>query len=322
MKKKIAILITDQFEHTLLDNFTDKYEVSYKPSITSQQLEDIIKNYNILVISTRLSITKNILSPAKKLKLIVRLGAGVDHIDLKACIKHKITVCNTPFANVSGVVEYVFGQLLRVYRQFNLLNQQILQGKFREGLGKGRELFGKKIGIIGVGRIGRQIAKTAKVFGMVTYGYDPYIKNKLKKIAKIDKWFKNLFKMLELCDIVTLHVPLTNETFYIVDEQFLSALKDNAILVNSARGKVVNSKSLVQYAKNSNNKFIIDVFENEPFIPSDEIFATKSVFFLSPHAGALTEESLFKRSQEAIKQIKDFISGKKPHGKINLHRGY
>ncbi|HOV13885.1 MAG TPA: NAD(P)-dependent oxidoreductase [Spirochaetota bacterium] len=317
----MKLLITDDFYPQLLSEFPNVFEVTHKPKISYEELKDQIFDYEILIISTRIKITEELLNNARKLKLIIRLGIGVDHIDLKTCQKKKIIVCNTPNSNISSVVELVYGQIIRHYRHLEIADNNLYNGNFRKEYTLGKELKNKTIGIIGVGRIGKEVAKVAKVFGMKTIGYDPYLSKSKKDKTQIDNWLP-MDSLIINSNIVTLHVPHTNETHHLVDNNFLSKMKNNSIFINCARGKVVNFKDILEFSKKGIvSKFIIDVFEEEPIkIESDEY--TKRYFYFSPHIGALTEESLYNRSKEALEMLNEFITGIKPHGKINYNKGY
>ena len=319
--KKLKILITDTFFTELLNKYKKKNEITYYPNIKKSHLIFIISQFDILIISTRIPITNEIIDKAINLKLIIRMGTGVDHIDLISCKNHKIIVCNTPDSNISSVVELVFGQIIRHLRNFDLLNKNVFSGKFRKDLQHGEELKSKTIGIIGVGRIGSKISNIAKSFGMKVLGNDPYLSKSKRKKLLIDKWLSKK-KLVSQSDIVTLHVPLTDKTQHMVNKEFLSWMKKDSILVNTARGKVVKMDEVIEFAKQKKvKKFIFDVFEEEPFIPNIDKNITK-YFYFSPHAAAYTKESIFNRSKEALEEIDEFLQNKKPHGKINFKKGY
>jgi len=319
MKKKL--LIIDKFDKNTLEKTKKIINVTYKPNISITNLKKIINLYDFLFISTRIPITEDLINNADNLKLIIRMGIGVDHIDLNACKNKKIVLCNTPKSNISPVVEYVFGQLLRYYKNFNKMQENILNGNFRDGLQSGEELSNKTIGIIGVGKIGSKVAKTASCFGMKVIGNDPYLSRKKKKKLPVDKWLKKK-DLLKISDIVTLHVPLTDKTQYLVNKNFLNSMKKGSILINTSRGKVLKFDDVLNNIQNNKiKKYILDVFENEPFKPEIKK-EYLDYFYFSPHTAAYTNESMYKRSKEAFKQLQDFLNNKKPHGIIDYKKGY
>ena len=317
------ILIIDKIHHKILEMIELTYSADYHPEIEYRDLSDIINRYEVLIISTRIEIDKQLLEKASNLKLIIRMGIGIDHIDLQICKKKGIMLCITPSSNISSVVELVFGQILRVYRNLEAANQSVVHNRFRTHFPHGLQLKNKKIGIIGVGRIGSKIAEVSKVFCMDTLGYDPYLTNDEKISRNIDVWFDNIFDMLCECDIVTLHTPLTEQTLNLVDKVFLDAMKDGSILINSSRGKVINFTDLVGYANpNKFKKIILDVYDKEPFnidkIPHNII----DKFYFSPHIGGYTEESFYDRSIETLEELKDYFNNCQPHGLVDLDKGY
>lgn len=319
--KKPHILITDLFYTELLHDYQKKYDITYNPKISENQLYEVIEQFDILIISTRLPIKERLIEKSKRLKLIVRMGIGVDHIDLKACEKNHITVCNTPNANVISVVEFVFGQLMRYFRNLEKLNINVIEGKFRDNLPLGEELRSKTIGVIGVGRIGKKIVQISKFFGARVLGNDPYLSKTKKKNIPVDKWLEKKELVMQ-SDIVTLQVPLTKETEYLVCKEFLSWMKKDSILINTSRGKVVRFNDVVDFVTNGVvKKFIFDVFEEEPFVPKIDK-KLLDYFYFSPHTASYTKESLFYRSKEALEEVDEFVNGTKPHGKINFKKGY
>jgi len=319
--EKPQILITDKFDKYLLEKYLKKYDISYYPEIDPTDLAFIINKFNIMIISTRIPFQKNLLEKAKNLKLLIRMGAGVDHIDLKVCKNNKITLCNTPNSNISSVVEYVFGLLIEHYRKLKIMHSNVMDGKFRNHLPIGNELNNKTIGIIGVGRIGSRVSSVANALGMKVIGNDPFLSKSKRKKSPVNKW-TSFKKLLRVSDIVSLHLPLTNKTKYMVNETFLEMMKDDSVLVNTSRGKVLNFNDVQKYAKNGKiKKYIIDVFEKEPFYPKIPKTIEK-YFSFSPHSASYTEESFYNRSKEAFDEIEEFLKNKKPHGKIDLKKGY
>lgn len=319
----VKILIIDFIHNVFLKALQDKYKADYFPKITSEKLIDVVEKYEILIISTRIPINAELLEKAHNLKFIIRMGVGIDHVDLSYCKSHGIKLANTPNSNISPVVELVFGQILRTYRLLEEAQNNVVNNKFREGLKHGLELKNKSVGIIGVGRIGGRIAKIAKAFEATTLGYDPYLSDADKKNKEIDDWKDNLPELLVNSDIVTLHVPLTNETINMVDTKFLDAMKERSVLINSSRGKAVNFQELIKYKKiDKFRKIILDVYDKEPYKIQNIPKKIRDLFCFSPHIGAYTDESLYDRGEETLKLIEEYLSGENIHGLINLDKGY
>lgn len=319
----VKILIIDFIHNHFLKNLQDDYYADYFPKISYEELIGIIEKYEILIISTRIPINSKILEKAHNLKFIIRMGVGIDHVDLSYCKSKGIKLANTPNSNISPVAELVFGQILRAYRNLEEAHSAVANNKFREGLKHGSELKNKTIGIIGVGRIGGRIAKIAKAFEITTLGYDPYLSEDERSKKDIDIWKDNLQDILENTDIVTLHVPLTCETLNMVDTNFLDAMKERSILINSSRGKAVNFQELIKYQKiDKFRKIILDVYDKEPYKIHNIPRSIRKIFYLSPHIGAYTDESLYARGEETLQLIKEYLSGGYIHSLIDLDKGY
>ncbi|HNZ27605.1 MAG TPA: NAD(P)-dependent oxidoreductase [Spirochaetota bacterium] len=319
----VKILIIDFICDAILKELQDRYEADYFPEITFDELIGVVEKYDILIISTRIPINAKLLERARNLKFIIRMGVGIDHIDLSYCKSKGVKLANTPNSNISPVAELVFGQIIRAYRYLEEAQSAVANNKFREGLRRGSELKNKTIGIIGVGRIGGRIAKIAKAFGATTLGYDPYLSDGDKKNREIDVWKDNLPELLVNSDIATLHVPLTGETINMVDTKFLDAMKERSILINSSRGKAVNFQELINYQNiDKFKKIILDVYDKEPYRIQNIPKKIRDIFYFSPHIGAYTDESLYDRGEETLKLIEEYLSGDIIHGLIDLDRGY
>ncbi len=321
MINKPNLIIIDKFEAEIPKSITQKVNIFYNQQIDRDELSLIIGNYDYAVISTRIRFDKMLLLKAKKLKWIIRLGAGVDHIDLKLCKELGIRVCNTPNSNISTVNEYLFGQLLRVYKDYELHNRMVVEGRFRNGINYYSDLKGKTIAVIGVGRIGGRVAETAKVFDMKVIGVDPYLTYEQRMVRKVDLW-TNLDEAIKIADIITLHVPLTDETRYFLNKSHYSSMKDGVVLANLARGELISLHELIESGFiNKFKKIIIDVYEKEPFVPNINKDLLE-LFYFSPHAASYSIDSYIARANEAIDEIGDILAGIIPHGEIDPIKGY
>lgn len=321
MKTKKKILIASPITDSSLQHFNAHFETLYFPHINETNLIQYIHDVDAILVATKPEINSSTIQKAEKLQIIIRLGIGIDHIDLNACKDRDIKLAITPHANIKPVVELLFSQLIQAIRFLPETTNNLYQGKFRSDLTLGRELHNQTLGIIGAGRIGTKVAEIAHVFGMKTLYYDPY----RTLTTKLHAEETSLDELRSRADIITLHVPLTQETQNLVDFNFLTQMKEGSILINTSRGAVAPIKTLIDFApQNHIAKFIIDVYENEPYIPSAKEFPIISKYFtLTPHIGAYTEESIEQRSDEAFEQIYNFFYKKQiPHGLINLSKGY
>lgn len=321
MNNKPSVLIASPFHHDLIITLNDRYNIDYKPVISDSETADIIDNYDSVIVATTPNLSYETLSRTSSLKLIIRMGIGIDHINIKACSEKGIILAITPNSNILPVVELVFSQLITTLRHLNRAAENLYKGNFRSGLITGSELHGKTIGVIGTGRIGSRICALAEFFGMQVLAYDPYIADR----SNIKAEFTDMDTLLSSSDIITIHTPLTDETNGMINSDFLDKMKNKSILINTSRGKVAPLKELIEYSKKEKiEKFILDVYDNEPYKPSEnDVELLKTHFVLTPHIGAYTDKSLLNRSEEAIREIDDFFYKKLlPHGIIDLKRGY
>ena len=288
------ILITDPISEKgieLLKREPD-FEVDNEPDISYEELLEVVENYHCIITRSRTPVTAELIERAKNLKVIGRAGVGVDNVDIESASMKGILVINTPGANTIGATELTLAHMLNVIRNAHVAHNSMVEGRWDRKKFMGRELYGKTLGIIGLGNIGSQVAIRAKTFGMTVYAYDPYIpKEKADRLGV--KLFDNLYHMLKQVDILTIHAPLTHETKHMITRKEFEIMKDGAILINCARGGIVKDEDLI-WALESGKLYGVglDVFSVEP--PPKEFIDRISKFpnvSLSPHIGANTYES-------------------------------
>lgn len=267
-------------------------EVDYEPDITYDRLLQIVENYHCIITRSRTPVTAELLSRAKNLKVVGRAGVGVDNVDIEEASRRGILVVNTPGANTIGATELTLCHMLNVLRNAHQAHKTLTEGRWDRNKFMGRELYGKTLGIIGLGNIGSQVAIRAKAFGMKVMAYDPYIpREKADRLGV--KLVDKLHDMLPHVDILTIHAPLTHETRNMITKRELEMMKDGAVLINCARGGIVKEEDLLWALETGKLSGVgLDVFSVEP--PSHEFIKKLSAFpnvSLSPHIGANTYES-------------------------------
>jgi D-3-phosphoglycerate dehydrogenase len=249
------------------------------------------------------------------LKVIGRTGVGYDNVDMKAATQAGIAVITTPGANTRSVAEHAVALLMAVSK--NLVEGQIetAKGNFTaiRDAGKTFEIQGKSIGVVGFGAIGRETAKICHALGMNVLAYDPYI-NQEKAEEYGCEYYDNLEDLLKACDIVTLHVPLVENTRGMIGEKQLAMMKKTAVLINCSRGGIIDEKALIDAL---NCGIIagagIDVFEKEPPQIGDAVLTAKNVIY-SPHSAATTREAIMKMSMMCAEGCLEVLRGQKwPH---------
>lgn len=257
---------------------------------------------DILVLANQ-HLPEEVVRECKNLKMISVAFTGVDHIPMKYCREKGILVCNCAGYSNTAVSELVFGMALNLYRHITECNEAVRKEKDKTGL-IGMELAGKKFGVIGMGAIGTRTAELAKAFGCQVYGYN-------RSPRQIDGvTMTDMKTLLSECDIVSLHVPLTEETRGLIGEEELSWMKPEAVLINTARGSVVDSAALAK-ALNENRiaGAAVDVFEMEPPVPADHPLLTAKNVTATPHVAFATREALYKRAGIVFENVIKFLEG-------------
>lgn len=257
-----------------------------------------------LVMLANMPFKENVLQELSDVKFLSVAFTGVDHVAMDYCKAHDIVVSNcSGYAN-EAVSELAIGLAIGLYRKMLASDEAVRAGKTRAGL-LGIELSGKKFGVVGAGAIGRRTIALAQAFGCEVYYYN-------RKEAKIDgAKYVSLDELMEVSDIVSLHVPLTAETKGLIGEKEIAKMKKTAILINTARGPVVDSKALADALKEGRIAGAgIDVFEGEPPIAGDHPLLHAPNVILAPHVGFATQEAMEKRAGIAFKNVQAYLAGK------------
>lgn len=303
---KPKILITDKIHESAITEARKFADVDVDIECSHENLVKKIKKYDALIVRSATKVTKDIID-ASNLKIIGRAGVGLDNIDVDAARKRGIKIVNSPEAPTIAVTELVFGSILAFMRNIIPADRTMREGRWEKSIFTGNELYGKTIGIIGFGRIGREVAIRARVFGMKIIVYDPNITNEDAREFNAER--VELNTLLKNSDIITLHVPLNEETRNLINEDRLKLMKKYAVLVNVARGGVVDERALYSALKERRIKgAILDVFENEP--PVNSQLLTLENVVLTPHLGASTEEAQINAGTIVVEKIKNFFRGR------------
>jgi D-3-phosphoglycerate dehydrogenase len=296
------ILIADSLDQEAIDQLkaTPGLEVEVKTGLKEEELVKVIPDFDVVVVRSATKITRPVIEAGKNLKLIIRAGIGLDNIDVAAAKEKGIEVANTPAATSISVAEHTLGLMLGAVRHHGPANLSMKQHKWEKKAFTGTELYGKTLGIIGFGRIGREVAKRALAFGMNILAYDVVeIKTDLP-VKQVP-----LEELLKQADIITLHVPKTPRP--ILGEAEFALMKEGVVIVNVARGGVVDEKALLQALNSGKVKAAaLDVFEKEP--PEDFTLIDHPKVTATPHLGASAEEGQKRAGLEVVRIIKEKFS--------------
>jgi D-3-phosphoglycerate dehydrogenase len=282
-------------------------EVVYQPDITPGQLLADIGQYDALVIRSRTQVPAEVLRAGKRLKIVGRAGVGVDNVDIPAATECGIIVANAPEGNTMTTCEHAISLLMSLVRNVPKADASMRAGAWDKKKFTGVELFGKTLGIIGLGKIGREVAKRMAAFGMTVWGYDPYVS--VEVAEKMGVVLKTVPEIVEGADMITIHTPKTSETTNLIGEAELKKMKKTAYLVNCARGGIVNEEALAQaLAAGEIAGAAIDVFTAEP-LPADHPLRQAPRLVLTPHLGASTIEAQEKVATQVAAQVANCLKG-------------
>jgi D-3-phosphoglycerate dehydrogenase len=315
MKKILIIQDINEKGRELLKNHPD-YEFEVIEDVNDPSLKDKIIDCDGASLRTA-KLPGEIINLAKKLKIISRHGVGYDNIDLETCKKKNIAITITATANAVAVAEHVMFMLLSISKRKNMYDDSVKTGNFsdRNKLPKTQEIWGKNILIAGFGRIGQCLIKRCLGFEMNVFVYDPFVS--AEKIESLGgKKVEDLKKAVKTMDAISLHIPLNNETKNMINLDLLKTMKKNCIVINAARGGIINENDLDQ-ALNEDLIFGagLDVFEVEPPEKSNPLLKNDKVF-LSPHTAAFTEECMIRMAKETTQNIIDFFDDKLEKSKL------
>jgi D-3-phosphoglycerate dehydrogenase len=304
---KPFIVVPDGFDKTLFEALKkiDSLEVHPTSKVSQDELKALLPKVNGLIIRSATTITPELLELAPNLKLVIRAGEGTDNIDKKACGTKGVKVANTPGANNNSAAEQAVALMMSCLRNTPFANKTMHEGKWEKNALTGLELWKKKVGVVGFGRIGQIVTKRISGFEPEVLFFDPIIE---KSEFNFARKAKDLAEIFSTCDIITLHTPLLPETKGMVSRELLSMMKKDAILINAARGGIVDEEALYDILKEKKIKCAgFDVFATEP-LPAGSKLAELENLIMSPHVGASTEEAQFRVGEMAVHQIQEFFA--------------
>ena len=304
------ILITEFINQSSLENLNKKFDVKYDEKLyeNEKQLITMIKDYEGLIVRNKTQVNLDILKNALKLKFIGRLGVGLDNIDTEYCKNKKIHVQPATGMNADSVAEYVVSSSMSLIKKIPMFHNGTIKGEWPRTTIESIEINQKNLGIIGFGIIGKKVAEYSSKNGLKILAYDPYVKEINDK--EIDAKLSSLKEIYEKSDIISIHLPLTDETKNMVNKSSFSQMKNKPIIINTSRGGIINESDLIEaYHKNIISGFALDVFENEP-IESKFYHKIKPGMncILTPHISGVTTESNIRVSDFIVKKITDFFN--------------
>ena len=312
------ILISDKLGQAGLDRLEQEsdVEVDVKTGLTKEELIDQIGQYDALVIRSATRVDADVLEAAGKLRVVGRAGIGIDNVDVRAATSKGVIVMNTPKANAIATAEHTLTMMLAVSRHTAPAHESVRRGEWKRSSFAGQELAGKTLGIVGLGQIGRLVAQRARPFQMNIVAYDPYVSEEIGKEMEIS--LVDLDELLAQSDYVTLHTSMSSETENLINEKTLGLMKPGAILVNPARGKLVDEQALADALNAGKIKAAaIDVYSKEPPGEDNPLIGLPNVLHL-PHLGASTEEAQRDVAVQIVEQVVDVLRNKDFRNSVNM----
>jgi D-3-phosphoglycerate dehydrogenase / 2-oxoglutarate reductase len=302
---KVRVLISDPMSSQAVDVFEQRgIEVVQTGKMTEEELLDMIPDFHGLAIRSSTNVTEKVLQAATQLKVVGRAGIGVDNINVPACTAKGIVVMNTPMGNAITTAEHALAMMFSLARHIPQANQTTHAGAWAKSKYMGVELTGKMLGIIGSGNIGSIVAQKAIGFGLKVQAYDPYLTEERANAIGIKK--VELEELLTTSDVISLHVPKTPETENIISASAINKMKKGALLINCARGGLVDELALHVALESGHLKgAALDVFLVEP-AKENPLFGLENVI-CTPHLGASTTEAQEKVAVQIAEQISDYL---------------
>ena len=300
------LLTTTSFTDTPGEHQEKLKSLNYKIDILRGPLKEeillpIISNYDGIICGDD-EITRKVIAAGKKgkLKVISKYGIGLDKIDLISADEFGIKVCKTPGVNHIAVSEHILALLFSYYKNIHLEHNITKDGKWERLIG--HEIYGKKIGIVGYGRIGHELAQRSLALGLIVKAYDPYVTNKSIINSKV-AFAKSISELVKDIDVLALTLPLNEETQGIIDKKIINSASKKMIIVNTSRALIVDQQDLIASLKDNNIKaYLTDVLEEEPMIVNHPLNEFKNVI-ITPHIGSRTYESVQRQGLMAVENL-------------------
>lgn len=307
-QKTTRILVADSISESGVELLreTPGFEVDVRTGMPPDELRKCIGDYDAMIVRSATKVTADALAEPGRLKAIGRAGTGVDNIDLDAATRAGVVVMNTPGGNSLAAAELTLALLLAMARDVPQANAELREGRWERKAHMGVELAGKTLGVVGLGRIGREVAVRAQSFRMDVIGYDPFVSQEVAEAQGIRSL--PLADVIQQSDILTLHIPLTPETRHMIDATTLATMRPGARVINCARGGLIDETALVAAIEAGQLAgAALDVFEQEP--PTEQRLLGHPKVVTTPHLGASTREAQVRVGVDIAEKIRDFAQG-------------
>jgi D-3-phosphoglycerate dehydrogenase len=315
----VKVLVTDPLAPAGVETLAVEHDVDVLIDLSKQELLEVIGGYDALVVRSQTQVDADVIAAGKRLKVIARAGVGVDNVDLEAATRSGIVVCNAPQSNIVSAAEHTVAMLLAVARNIPQAHGALIEGRWERSRWTGTEVYGKTLGVLGLGRIGTLVAKRCQAFGMDVIAYDPFLAP--ERAARMEvELLQSVEAVLTRADFVTVHLPRTSETANLLDANRLALMKPDARLINVARGGIIDESALADALREGRIAgAAMDVFASEPLTDSP-LFGLPNVV-LTPHLGASTSEAQDKAGTQVAEFVNLALAGEFIPSALNLQGG-
>ncbi len=301
----MKVLLTDSVDMKARDILKSAgIEADVRPTMLEEELKEAIASYDAILVRSATKLNASVIERAENLRIIGRAGVGLDNIDLDAAKKMGIEVVNSPSGNSNAVAEHVIGLIFSLARNIHGAHSHVKAGGWEKKLFKGTEVREKKLGVIGLGRIGRLVSSAAAGLGMEVIGYDPYVKEEGVKGTAIS--LESIENLMRNSDFITIHVPLTDGTRSMIGKKELAMMKDGVMIINAARGGIIDEDAL--YDAITSGKVAgaaLDVWKDEP--PHESMLLKLDEVLATPHVGGNTHEAQVNVAVDVAEKIVKFF---------------
>jgi len=306
LKSKVKVLVCDPIHEEGIEKLRKAgFEVDVNPTIVPEKLRKAVSTYDVMIVRSRTKVTKEIIEAGRRLRVISRAGVGLDNIDVETAKKRGIVILNTLESAANAAAELTIGLIISLARSIPRADHSMKKGKWIKEHLVGWELSDKTLGIIGLGNVGERVARFAKALGMkilITKRTPPAP----ELLKELEAEFVPLRELLQRSDVVTIHVPLTEETKHMIGAQEIQLMKKGAFLINTARGAIVDEKALLDALKSGKlGGAALDAYETEP--PKDLSLISLPNVICTPHIGAQTERAQRTVAVSIAEKIIDFL---------------
>lgn len=316
----MKVLVTDKINEIAKNILTEgkNIDVDMLPTMSEEELSQKISEYDALMIRSETKVTKKILEAGKNLKIVGRAGVGVDNVDIETATQKGVIVVNSPDGNTNAAAEHTVALMLSMARNIPAAVASTKQGLWERSKFTGTEVFGKTLGIIGLGKIGSHVAKVALALGMKVIVCDPYTTQEAVEALGAE-YIPHLDDFWGRCDFISVHTPKTRETTHLININSINRMKKGVKIINCARGGIIDENALREALESGQvSAAAIDVYEAEPDIKSSPLLNIEGNVVLTPHLGASTSEAQLNVAIDVAHQIREVLAGGSATSAVNI----